>query len=168
MSRIIELTGLGFAIAALSLVLLPFGASQGQERESDIRFETPGPIPLLHRDYGQRHSELVLITNDSVRPRVIRLRAGESPAWVSYASQPTKIVFEREVAKAMVCHQLVNFTVEDDRLQSADLHTGDFVSFCELEPGRYRYRVLRGDDAWEGASSAAVLREGVILVSDRS
>ena len=51
--------------------------------------------------------------------------------------------FEREVARAMVCHSLVNFSIKDDELRSAPIHAGEFASFCQLKPGRYRYKVVR-------------------------
>ena len=45
-------------------------------------------------------------------------------AWISYSSVPSEVVFEREVARAMVCHSLVNFTIKDDELRSAPIHAG--------------------------------------------
>jgi hypothetical protein len=53
------------------------------------------------------------------------------------------VVFEREVARDMICHSLVNFTIKDDELRSAPIHAGEFASFCQLKPGRYKYKVVR-------------------------
>jgi hypothetical protein len=85
-------------------------------------------------------------------------------AWLSYSSQPTAVVFEREVARNMTCHHLVNFKLEDDELRSGLMHAGDFASFCELKPGRYKYMVVRPDPG-SSTRSAAKRLDGEILVS---
>ena len=36
-------------------------------------------------------------------------------------------------------------TVQDDELKSAPIHAGEFASFCQLKPGRYRYKVVTPD-----------------------
>ena len=64
-------------------------------------------------------------------------------AWISYSATESVVVFEREVARNMICHSLVNFSIEDDELRSAPIHAGEFASFCQLKPGRYVYNVVR-------------------------
>ena len=71
------------------------------------------------------------------------LKTGQLVAWNSYSRVPAIVVFDAEVARSMVCHNLVNFSIESNKLMSAQIHTGDFASFCELEPGRYPYTVFR-------------------------
>jgi hypothetical protein len=63
----------------------------------------------------------------------------------------------------MICHSLVNFSIKDDELRSAPIHAGEFASFCELKPGRYRYRVMRSDSDMTAIGGARRL-EGDIVV----
>ena len=77
------------------------------------------------------------------------------------------VVFEREVARSMVCHSLVNFSLQDDELRSAPIHLGEFASFCQLKPGRYRYKVVRPDPG-ASAGAAAKRLDGVIVVGNPS
>ena len=77
------------------------------------------------------------------------------------------MVFEREVARAMVCHSLVNFSIKDDELRSGEINVGEFASFCELRPGRYRYKVVRPNPR-DGALDAARRLEGIRLTTSRS
>ena len=112
--------------------------------------------------------EVVLITDHALSPRLVRLDPGAHPTWISYASAPSKIVFEREVAKSMICHQLVNFSIAGDRLESTTMSAGDFASFCELAPGRYRYRVVRGVRTDGLPAGAAEHLDGVIVVGEPS
>ena len=74
------------------------------------------------------------------------------------------VVFEREVAKKMVCHALVNFSLKDDELRSAPIRAGEFASFCQLAPGRYRYKVVR-PAALERTDARRTL-DGEILVEE--
>jgi hypothetical protein len=74
-------------------------------------------------------------------------------------------VFEREIARSMVCHSLVNFSIVDDELKSAPIHAGEFASFCQLKPGRYRYKVIRPDVPQSGKDVARML-EGEIVVGN--
>jgi hypothetical protein len=68
---------------------------------------------------------------------------GQLVAWISYSAAESVVVFEREVARDMICHSLVNFSLKDDELRSAPIHAGEFASFCQLKPGRYRYKIVR-------------------------
>ena len=84
----------------------------------------------------------------------------ERVAWRSYSSEATTIVFEREVAGAMACANLVNFYIEDDELRSGDIRPLDLVGFCDLDPGIYHYTVVRKNPA----SRARRRMKGTIIV----
>jgi hypothetical protein len=86
---------------------------------------------------------VVLITDQALNPRTVTLDEGQLVAWISYSASRSVVVFEREVARSMICHSLVNFSIQDDELRSAPIHAGEFASFCQLKPGRYRYKVVR-------------------------
>ncbi len=89
----------------------------------------------------------MLITDDSISPKAVRLKEGQLVAWISYSATPVTIVFEREVARSMICHSLVNFSIVEDELRSEPIHPGEFASFCELKPGRYQYIIKRPGQA---------------------
>ena len=65
----------------------------------------------------------------------------------------------------MVCHSLVNFSIQDDELKSSPIHAGEFASFCQLKPGRYRYKVVRPEPLKSGQDAARKL-EGEIIVGN--
>jgi hypothetical protein len=97
----------------------------------------------------------------------VEVRAGQTVVWSSMARHASRIVFEREVAKSMVCHSLVNFELDGDQLRSAPLHTGERSQFCRLSPGTYRYRVVRDGPSeypTAGARQLSTRLEGVIVV----
>ena len=141
---------------------LPAGAD---ERPSEVPYETPGPVPSLDPSYRMESHKVVLITDQELRPKRVALDKGQLVAWVSYAPQPSIIVFEREVARDMICHSLVNFSIKEDELRSAPIHAGEFASFCQLKPGRYRYKVVRPDPGTSGGGSRARI-EGEIIVQE--
>lgn len=126
---------------AVILLALPVGAKD--ERPTEIPYDTPGSIPTLSPDYRQTSHKVVLITDDDLSPRSVKLKEGQLVAWISYSANAATIVFEREVARNMICHSLVNFSIQEDELRSAPIHPGEFASFCELKPGRYTYIVKR-------------------------
>ena len=109
--------------------------------------------------------KVVLITNHGLNPRLVTLDEGQLVAWISYSPVPSTVVFEREVARSMICHSLVNFSIKDDELRSAPIHAGEFASFCQLKPGRYKYKVLREDMRKRGVDAAKKL-EGEIIVGN--
>ena len=146
--------------AVLALLALP---ARGEDtRPKEIPYDTPGEIPSLNPDYRMTGHKVVLITNDALEPRFVTLDEGQLVAWISYSPTASTVVFEREVARNMVCHQLVNFTIKDDELRSAPIHTGEFASFCQLKPGRYRYKVVRESTA--DHADAPKRLEGEIVV----
>ena len=59
-----------------------------------------------------------------------------------------------------------NFTIKDDELRSAEIMPGEFASFCELKPGRYRYKVIRRDPKLGGQGGVPKRLEGEIIVGN--
>jgi len=147
-------------VAAALLVASPLAAD---DRPAEVPYDTPGPVPTLDPSYRMESHKVVLITDQALRPNRVFLDKGQLVAWVSYAPQPSVIVFEREVARDMICHSLVNFTIQEDELRSSPIHAGEFASFCQLKPGRYRYKVVRPDPGHSAAGSRARI-EGEIIV----
>jgi hypothetical protein len=144
-------------------------APADEPRAEAIRYEMPGDVPLLSPSWQLEPATAVLLTDDRLSPRRVVVRAGETVRWHSLARHASRIVFEREVAKSMVCHSLVNFELDGDSLRSGPLHTGDTSSFCRLQPGTYRYRVERtGPAAWPttGGRQLSSRLEGVIVVRE--
>ena len=151
------------ALAAVALlVATPLAAD---DRPSEVPYDTPGPIPSLDPSYRMESHKVVLITDQELRPNRVFLDKGQLVAWVSYAPQPSIIVFEREVARDMICHSLVNFSIKEDELRSAPIHAGEFASFCQLKPGRYKYKVVRPDPGTSGGGSRRRV-EGEIIVRE--
>ena len=156
------------AAALLVLAGLPATGAAIDDRPTEIPYETPGVIPNLNADHIRNtQREAVVITDHALNPRRVTLEEGEIVAWISYSGQPSVVVFEREVARSMVCHSLVNFSLQDDELRSAPIHLGEFASFCQLKPGRYRYKVVRPDPG-ASAGAAAKRLDGVIVVGNPS
>ncbi|MBW2401186.1 MAG: hypothetical protein JRG80_18310 [Deltaproteobacteria bacterium] len=109
--------------------------------------------------------KVVLVTDNGLNPRLATLDEGQLVAWISYSQQPSIVVFEREVARSMICHSLVNFSIEEDELRSAPINAGEFASFCQLKPGRYKYKILRKGLVQSGSDAARML-EGEIIVGN--
>jgi hypothetical protein len=152
------------AIAALAW-LAPVPALAADDRPSEIPYESTGPVPSLSPDYKLTSHKVVLITDNAINPRLVTLDEGQLVAWISYAPVPSVIVFEREVARNMICHSLVNFSIKEDELRSAPINAGEFASFCQLKPGRYRYKVVRPDRGGSGTDTARRL-EGEIIIGN--
>jgi len=123
-------------------------------------------VPTLDPSYRKRSHKVVLITDQALNPRLATLDEGQLVAWISYSKAPSQIVFEREVARSMVCHSLVNFSIQDDELKSAPIHPGEFASFCELKPGRYRYKIVRPEPEAAGRQAARHILQGEIIVGN--
>lgn len=148
-------------LAALLALLAPGGVwADAPPEASNAAARVTAQLDSRYRSNEHR---LVVIEDHALKPPLVELAEGQLVAWISYASVPSEIVFSREVARSMICHSLVNFAIRDEQLRSAPIHTGEFASFCELKPGRYRYRVLRPEPSEEGAEAAGTL-EGEILV----
>ena len=154
------------AILAAALTLLLAGASfAGDDRPTEIPYDTPGDFPQLSPDYNMTSHKVVLITDNGLNPRLATLDEGQLVAWISYSQAASTVVFEREVARSMICHSLVNFSIKDDELRSAPIHAGEFASFCQLKPGRYKYRIFREGIAPSGSDAARKL-DGEIIVGN--
>ncbi len=153
-------------VCLAAAVLLTAPSSAKDERPSEIPYATPGQIPALDPSYRRTSHKVVLITDQALSPRLTTLEEGQLIAWISYSKVPSTIVFEREVARSMICHSLVNFSIKDDELRSAPIHPGEFASFCQLKPGRYRYKVIRTDPRSAGAMAARARLEGEIVVGN--
>jgi hypothetical protein len=158
-ARFVALVG-----AALAL-LLTGTASAADDRPKEIPYETPGDFPQLSPDYNMTSHKVVLITDKALNPRLATLDKGQLVAWISYSGSPSTVVFEREVARSMICHSLVNFSIKDDELRSAPIHAGEFASFCQLKPGRYKYKIVRDDIASSGSDTARRI-DGEIIVGN--
>jgi hypothetical protein len=154
------------ALAALALAGSPRGgeARAEDQRPSEIPYATPGEAPQLSPDYRMTTHKVVLITDQGLNPRVATLSEGQLVAWISYSASSSVVVFEREVARNMICHSLVNFHIADDELRSAPIHAGEFASFCQLKPGRYRYKVVRTEGLEQDDARRRL--EGEIIVGN--
>lgn len=152
--------------AAIAAFLLTVPAVFAADRPNEITYDTPGEIPQLDPSYRMTSHKVVLITDQSLNPRLVKLEEGQLVAWISYSGSASTVVFEREVARSMVCHSLVNFSIKDDELRSAPIHAGEFASFCQLKPGRYTYRVVRPEANLAAGVDARRLLEGVIMVGN--
>ena len=151
------------AVAVAQLVLV--AAAQSEDtRPKEMPYDTPGKIPQLSPDYRQTSHKVVLITDDRISPRSVKLNEGQLVAWISYSQNAATIVFEREVARSMICHSLVNFSIVEDELRSAPIHPGEFASFCELKPGRYGYIVTRPNQGMTSRMQAQDRMRGEIIV----
>lgn len=153
------------ALACLALLALLAAPARGaDERPTEIPYATPGEVPSLSPDYRMTSHKVVLITDQALNPRLVTLEEGQLVAWISYSPSPSVVVFEREVARNMICHSLVNFSIKDDELRSAPIHAGEFASFCQLKPGRYRYKIVREEP--RDHVDAARRLEGEIIVGN--
>ncbi len=151
---------------AVALILLVAGSVFAEDtRPQEMPYETPGDFPQLSPDYNMSSHKVVLITDNGLNPRLATLDEGQLVAWISYSAAPSTVVFEREVARSMICHSLVNFSLKEDELRSAPIHAGEFASFCQLQPGRYKYLIKR-EGMRSSGSDAADRLEGEIIVGN--
>jgi len=154
------------ALAGAALACLLAGvALAADDRPTEMPYETPGEIPQLSPDYSMTSHKVVLITDNALNPRLATIDKGQLVAWISYSGAPSTVVFEREVARSMICHSLVNFSIKEDELRSAPIHAGEFASFCQLKPGRYKYKIVRDAIAPTGSDIARRI-EGEIIVGN--
>lgn len=149
----------------MGALLVAAAAPAEDTRPKDMPYEQPSQVPQLDPTYRAGNHQVVLITDQALSPRLVQLEGDQVVAWLSYSSQPSAVVFEREVAKNMTCRHLVNFKLQEDELRSGLMHAGDFASFCELKPGRYKYKVYRPDPGTNVRSAARFL-EGEIIVKE--
>jgi plastocyanin len=152
----------------LAVALLLVGpASANEDRALQPRVETLEDLPKLDPDYQMNTHKVVLITADSLNPATVNLDPGQLIAWISYSPSKSTVVFERNVAKSMVCHSRVNFSFEEGELRSAPINAGEFASFCELKPGSYGYKVVRSNASDRSEADAGPMLEGEIVVGEK-
>jgi plastocyanin len=152
-------------LAAALLLASPAFASE--ERASRSTPETLDDLPKLDPSYQMNTHKVVLITADSLNPATVNLAPGQLIAWISYSPTQATVVFERDVAKSMICHSRVNFTFEEGELRSAPIHAGEFASFCQLKPGTYRYKVERAQASDRSGADADAMLAGEIVVGEK-
>jgi len=152
----------------LTVALLLVGpASASEDRVSQSREETLENLPKLDPGYQMNTHKVVLITADSLNPTTVNLDPGQLIAWISYSPSKSTVVFERSVAKSMICHSRVNFSFEEGELRSTPINAGEFASFCQLKPGSYRYKVVRSNASDQPGADAGRVLEGEIIVGEK-
>ena len=151
----------GVLAAAL---LLGGPAAVAEERAPQPVPESLEDLPRLDPSYQMNTHKVVLITADSLNPATVNLDPGQLIAWISYSPTKATVVFERDVAKSMICHSRVNFAFEEGELRSAPINAGEFASFCQLKPGSYRYRVERSEAPGPAGAERRQPLEGEIVV----
>ncbi len=154
---------------SLTLILIALAASASTALAADNRpvqilYDMPGEIPTMRLETGPIRSVEVEIMDHSLSPRLTIMDESVQLRWVNHSRTSSRIVFEREVAAAMTCHSLVNFSIKEDELKSAELRPLDVANFCKLAPGRYPYRIIRSDPA----SGASLKIAGVLIVEPTS
>jgi len=148
---------------ALSLVGT---ASANDDRAVRPPIETLEDLPQLDPSAQRNTHKVVLITADSLNPAKVELAQGQLIAWISYSPSESTVVFERSVAKSMICHSRVNFFFDEGELRSVPIRTGEFASFCQLKPGNYRYKVLRSNTSDTDRADASETLEGEIIIGE--
>ncbi len=121
------------AIAATAVLASSFlfaGSAVGGAEVTEGRGD--GEIPRVE----------VRIRNWSLQPQVIQIEHGQELGWRNRASSEAKVVFEREAARAMVCHHAHGLKLEGAELTSTVPTGGQLGSGCTLGPGEYRYQVV--------------------------
>jgi len=152
----------------LTVALLLVGpASANEDRVSQPREKTLDDLPKLDPGYQMNTHKVVLITADSLNPTTVNLDPGQLIAWISYSPSKSTVVFERSVAKSMICHSRVNFSFEEGELRSAPINAGEFASFCQLKPGSYRYKVVRSNASGQPGADAGRMLDGKIIVGEK-
>jgi plastocyanin len=151
-------------LAVAPLLVTPALASE--ERVSQSEGESLEGLPQLDPSYQMSTHKVVLITADSLKPATVALAPGQLIAWISYSPSKSTVVFERSVAKSMICHSRVNFSFEEGELRSTPINAGEFASFCQLKPGSYRYKVVRSSAAGTAGADADRMLEGEIVVGE--
>ena len=150
--------------ASVASLALAGPALAEDDRPSEMPYEVSGEFPTLDANYRRGDHEVVIIKDGALQPQAVLPEEGQLVAWISYARAASTIVFERETARSMICHSLVNFSIVEDELKSAPIMPGEFASFCELKPCRYRYKVVRPDAGISSALGSTRRLDGVIIV----
>jgi len=134
------------AAGFVAVVLLFAGAGSATDDSSaGFPYKTLKDVPQLDPSDPMTTHKVILITDQGLNPSKVNLDPGQLIAWISYSVGESTVVFERDVARSMICHSRVNFAFEDGELRSAPIQAGEFASFCQLKPGHYRYKIVRSD-----------------------
>lgn len=152
-------------LAAALFLAAPAAATE--ERAPQSTPETLEDLPQLDPSYQMNTHKVVLITADSLNPATVDLDPGQLIAWISYSPTKATVVFERDVAKSMICHSRVNFAFVEGELRSAPINAGEFASFCELKPGSYRYKIERSAASVPAGADKSQVLEGEIVVGEK-
>jgi hypothetical protein len=155
-----------WGLLAVALMLVS-PALASEDRASQPRVETLEDLPKLDPSYQMNTHKVVLITADSLNPATVNLAPGQLIAWISYSPSKSTVVFERGVAKSMICHSRVNFSFEDGELRSAPINAGEFASFCQLKPGNYSYKVVGSNASDQPGADAGPVLQGEIIVGEK-
>ena len=83
-----------------------------------------GPVPRLDPNFRSTSHKVVLITDDGINPQQVQLEQNQLVAWISYSRSPSTIIFDREVARDMICHSMVNFSIQKEELRSEPIDPG--------------------------------------------
>lgn len=166
MASAIRVGSFGVALV-VALAWGGFIGSAGAQGQRPEALPYTSELPDLDPGYRRNDHKVVLIRDQDLLPRTLTLEEGQLVAWISYSKSPSVIVFERETARSMVCHSLVNFSIKDDELRSAEIMPGEFASFCQLKPGRYRYKIVRPSGTRTVAGSSNRI-DGEIIVGNPS
>ena len=158
--------GFGLALLILASLVLAGGATADEAAGTSPGSGGSSLSPRLDPSFRSTSHKVVLITDEGINPEQVRLQQDQLVAWISYSRFPSTIVFKREVARDMICHSMVNFSIDEDELRSESIDPGEFASFCELRPGTYPYHVIRASQA-EGGKKLKPLSnlKGEIIVS---
>ena len=76
-------TGLGLLLAPSALAKEP--------RPTEIPYDQAGDFPSLDPSYRKVAHKLVLITDESLNPRLVTLDEGQLVAWISYSGWPSVV-----------------------------------------------------------------------------
>ena len=78
------LKALSIAVAVVAAqLLLVAGAWSEDTRPKEMPYDTPGAIPQLDPSYKMESHKVVLITDQALSPRRVKLENGQLVAWVS-------------------------------------------------------------------------------------
>jgi plastocyanin len=148
-------------------LLLVAPAAANEDRAVQPQVETLEDLPELDPSVQMNTHKVVLITADALNPASVNLDPGQLIAWISYSPSKSTVVFERSVAKSMICHSRVNFSFEEGELRSTPINAGEFASFCQLKPGSYRYKVVRSKATHPSEGDEGQMLEGEIVVGEK-
>ena len=160
MGRIGGIGGLLTGALAMALLAPPaFAVDTRGEAPSSASQE--GTLPQAGD--GSPSTKVVLVSDDRLTPRRLVVEPGQRVAWISYAKDGARVIFQPAINPSILGGSLVKFERRVGALRSIPLTTGDAASFAGLAPGIYHYRVVRPARATDAERAPRSL-EGVIEV----